>query len=131
MSDEIPLLERMKASMTDEAISLFKHRQQTKGARTVTISYHAQQEMAADNITAKLLIDCMAANPELIEFHWEYPHKKSKGVFLCEPGQFQPFHVVCNVEDDAVFVVTAYVVTPDKYRDDNKTRQPRSNKKHL
>ncbi|WP_379349118.1 DUF4258 domain-containing protein [Paenibacillus sp. GCM10027629] len=116
----------MKAKMTDQAISVFKYRKETGGAKTVLLSYHAQEEMADENITAKMLINCMAEKPELIEFRWEYPDTQAKGIFLCEPDEFPPFHVVCKVDNDKAFVITAYLVSSDKYKGDNKTRQPRT-----
>lgn len=126
MSDDISLHEQMKARLKDQVISVFKQRKDTRGSKTVVMTHHATEEMADENITAKMLIDCMATNPELIEFHWEYPSKMTKGVFLCEPDEFPPFHVVCLVDSGLAVVKTAYLVSSDKYKGDNRTRQPRN-----
>jgi hypothetical protein len=115
-------LNQEKESIINEVTELFKRK--VTGSKEGMIYYteHASEKMSKYNLETTQLEFCMYQTKELIEFHWEFPNPGIKLIFLCEPDDFSPFHVVCLLFEGRLVVKTAYVVSSDKYKSDNRTR---------
>jgi len=95
----------------------------SKKNQVIKFGAHALEELDNDDIEIREVMDCMRnGKSELISYHWEEPFKSTKLIFLLFIPDKPPAHVVLLLNEENIFVKTAYNIDYSKFKPDGKTR---------
>lgn len=90
-------------------------------ARSIVITQHSRKRMSERGVT---LADIMSAieNGEIIE---QYPDDFpfSSRLILGSTSDSRPLHVVASVDEDLIYLITAYYPDMERWETDMKTRK--------
>lgn len=87
----------------------------------VVITIHAAKRLEQRGISLREVMNCIKSGEIIEQYPDDYPYPSC--LILGNFATAKPLHAVIGSNNEQLWIITAYYPSPDKWRDDLKTRR--------